>query len=226
MLDLVVLLAGFAVGTLAVVGINGARRGSRPRPVVADRGARRAPTPPARPYQAPPQQPGAQPDHGIRVNRPASASPPPAPPRPAPPAEATAVATGPRLAKTGGGAGGGAHLQVEGSTDGVDLGEGVVTLGRGTDQSLRIKDSRASRAHAVVRRRSKGRPGWELEDQGSANGTELNGHRIPDGRVAPLQDGDRIGIGDTVVVYREGGGAPPPPSRGTPDPEATRVQDR
>jgi pSer/pThr/pTyr-binding forkhead associated (FHA) protein len=129
------------------------------------------------------------------------------------------VASGPRLAKTGGGA----RLEVEGSGDGVDLGEGVVTLGRGADQALRIKDSRASRAHAVVRRRSKGRPGWELEDQGSANGTELNGHRIPDGRVAPLQDGDRIGIGDTVVVYVEGGGAAPPPGP-RQDPEATRVQ--
>lgn len=215
-------MAGFAVGALAIVGINGARRGSRPLPVVADRGARRPPSPPSHAY---PSQPA---DHGIRVNQPSAPPPPPPaappPPRPAPTAAAaTAVAGGPTLAK-GGGGGGRARLQVEGGTDGVDLGDAVVTLGRGADQVLRIKDSRASRAHAVVRRRSKGRDGWELEDQGSANGTELNGHRIPDGRVAPLRDGDRIGIGDTVVVYSEGG-APPPP-RGGPDPEATRVQGR
>jgi hypothetical protein len=226
-LDLLVLVAGFAVGALAVVGINGVRRGSRPTPVLADRGARSRPTPPSRPYQGPEPAPRgrsapapAPVDHGIRVNRP---GPPPA----APPVEATAVAAGPTLAKRpsgAGGAGGAARLQVEGSRDGVDLRDEPVTLGRGADQVLRIKDTRASRAHAVVRRRSKGRTGWELEDQGSANGTELNGHRIPDGRVAPLRDGDRIGIGDAVVVYTEGS-APPPPGR-TPDPEATRVADR
>lgn len=230
MLDLLVLVAGFAVGALAIVGINGVRRGSRPTPVLADRGARSRPAPPSRPYQQPPpaparsSAPAAPADHGIRVNRPS----------PAPPVDATAVAgagaaaaAGPNLAKDATRAkadAGRARLEVEGRGDGVDLHDAPVTLGRGSDQVLRIKDTRASRAHAVVRRRSKGRTGWELEDQGSANGTELNGHRIPEGRVAPLQDGDRIGIGDTVVVYSEGGS--PPPSSTPPDPEATRVADR
>ena len=114
------------------------------------------------------------------------------------------------------------HLELEDGSDGVDLADQPITLGRGADQRLRIKDTRASRAHAVVRRRSKGRDGWEVEDQGSANGTELNGHRIPDGRVAPLRDGDRIGIGSAIVVYSEGGGAPPL-SGSSSDPEATRI---
>lgn len=224
MLDLLVLVAGFAVGALAIVGINGARRGARPLPVVDARGGRGAPVPPTHAY---PSQPA---DHGIRVNQPSAPPPPPPaapppPPRPAPTAAATAVAAGPTLAKQPSGGGGGrARLDVEGGSDGVDLDDQVATLGRGADQVLRIKDSRASRAHAVVRRRSKGRDGWELEDQGSANGTELNGHRIPEGRVAPLRDGDRIGIGDAIVVYSEGA-APPPPGRGA-DPEATRVQGR
>jgi hypothetical protein len=230
-LDLLVLVAGFAVGALAIVGINGVRRGSRPTPVLADRGARSRPAPPSRPYQQPPpaparsSPPAAPAEHGIRVNRPS----------PAPPVDATAVAgagaaaaaAGPNLAKDATrakAATGRARLEVEGKGNGVDLHDAPVTLGRGSDQVLRIKDTRASRAHAVVRRRSKGRSGWELEDQGSANGTELNGHRIPEGRVAPLQDGDRIGIGDTVVVYSEGGS--PPPSSTPPDPETTRVADR
>ena len=153
-------MAGFAVGALAIVGINGARRSSRGVPVVADRGARRGPPPPSHAY---PQQ---APDHGIRVNQP-SAPPPPPPAAPVPTAAgATAVATGPALAKRPTGAttatGGGARLEVEGGSDGVDLRDAVVTLGRGNDQVLRIKDSRASRAHAVVRRRSKGRDGWEV----------------------------------------------------------------
>jgi len=227
-LDLLVIVAGFAVGALAIVGVNGLRRGSRPVPVVADRGARSRPAPPSRPYQQP--QPGAgsaAADHGIKVNHPGVVAPPPPPPRPtvAPADGATAVASGPTLAKrpdpTRAG-GGGARLQVEDGSGGADLRDQPVTLGRGADQILRIKDTRASRAHAVVRRRSKGREGWELEDQGSANGTELNGHRIPDGRIAPLRDGDRIGIGSTVIVYSEGPSAPPPPSVG-PDPEATRI---
>jgi len=97
-----------------------------------------------------------------------------------------------------------------------------VTIGRGADQVLRIADSRASRAHAVVRRRAKG--GWELADTGSANGTRLNGHRIPEGRVAPLHDGDRIAIGPETITYRdaaegEGRNLDGP----SPDPDPTRI---
>ncbi|QYG92465.1 FHA domain-containing protein [Iamia sp. SCSIO 61187] len=218
MLDLLVLVAGFAVGALAIVGINGARRGSRPVPVVGAPAARSHPGPQPRPPAPGPSSPAA---HGIRVSQPAAR---PAPPRAAPPpaAGATAVAAGPSLGKRPSRGAGRPRLELEDGSDGVDLVDQTITLGRGADQRLRIKDTRASRAHAVVRRRSKGREGWEVEDQGSANGTELNGHRIPDGRVAPLRDGDRIGIGGTVVVYSEGGGAPPPPGSSS-DPEATRI---
>jgi hypothetical protein len=219
-LDLLVLVAGFAVGALAIVGINGARRRSRPLPVVGAPAAR--PGPPPRP-SAPAPASSSPADHGIRVNRPGAPTAAPPPPRSAPPsaAGATAVAAGPSLGKRSGKTGR-SRLDLEDGSDGVDLGDQPVTLGRGGDQRLRINDTRASRAHAVVRRRSRGREGWEVEDQGSANGTELNGHRIPDGRVAPLRDGDRIGIGGTVVVYSEGGGAPPP-SGPSSDPEATRI---
>lgn len=203
MLDLVVLLIGFAVGTLAVVAVNGVRRGSRPVPVVAP-STRSAPRAPARPPSPPAR---------------------PAPPRPARPAAPPAATGPPALAKDPPGAparSGPARVELEDGSDGVDLDEQPVTLGRGTDQVLRVPDSRASRHHAVVRRRSKGRPGWEVEDGGSANGTLLNGHRIPDGRVAPLRDGDRIGIGDTVVVFRAGTDGTPRPTAGDGD-DATRV---
>jgi pSer/pThr/pTyr-binding forkhead associated (FHA) protein len=97
----------------------------------------------------------------------------------------------------------------------VTLAGAPVTIGRGTDQDLRISDSKASRAHAVVRPRAKG--GWQLEDAGSANGTRVNDHRIPDGRVVPLRDGDRIGIGSTTVRYSEQAGP------GAGGPAATQV---
>jgi pSer/pThr/pTyr-binding forkhead associated (FHA) protein len=98
------------------------------------------------------------------------------------------------------------RLELEDGSAGVDLRDQPVTLGRGADQTLRIADSRASRAHAVVRPRRTG--GWELADDASANGTTLNGHRIPEGKVAPLRDGDRIGIGGVTVLYIEGRAEP------------------
>lgn len=250
MLDTLAPLAGLAVGVLVVVAVNGLRRG-RPAPVVAPRAkAPTVPGPPPRPYEQPvpaatPGSPAAPaPDYGIKVNYPGSApapaapaAPPPPPPviePPAPPPTpveaATAVAVGPDLAKRPEpapppAASAGGRLDLDDGSDGTVLGDEPVSLGRGTDQTLRIKDSRASRHHAVVRRRSKGRSGWEVEDAGSANGTTLNGHTIPEGRVAPLRDGDRIGIGDTTIVFTEATvpAAPEPPPAPSPDDDATRI---
>jgi pSer/pThr/pTyr-binding forkhead associated (FHA) protein len=112
-------------------------------------------------------------------------------------------------------AAGPARLEVEGGETVALAGE--VTIGRGTDQRIRVADSRASRAHAVVRPRARG--GWELADVGSANGTTLNGHRVPDGRVAPLRDGDRIGVGPATIRYVEGGAPAPAPA----GPDRTQV---
>ncbi len=115
-----------------------------------------------------------------------------------------------------------ARLTPSDGTPPVDLGDEIITLGRGTDQRLRIADSRASRAHAVVRPRAQG--GWELKDAGSSNGTLLNGHAIPADRVAPLRDGDRIGIGPVTISYSETFDDPPPSDPGPPPgPDATRV---
>ena len=133
----------------------------------------------------------------MRVNRP-SPTPPaaaPAPPR----------SSGPVVAR----------LTVDGARTSVVLHGDAVTIGRGSDQGLRVSDSKASRAHAVVRPRRKG--GWQLEDAGSANGTRVNDQRIPDGRVVPLRDGDRIGIGATTVRYTE------QPDPGGAGPDATQV---
>ncbi len=253
MLDVLVIAAGFVAGVLAIVAINGARRGG-PVPVVAGRAERSRPAPPPAAGYPPPAPPGRAPelpspgqpppsaldDHGIRVNlpgaAPAPAAPPPAPvdPTSAPsPADvgATVVAGGPSLTKADAGAGAGsapaaARLELVDGSAAVELVDEPVSLGRGSDQVLRVRDTKASRAHAVVRRRSKGRPGWEVADQGSANGTYLNGHRIPDGRVAPLRDGDRIGIGDSDVRYVEQHRptTPPPPPAPVVDPDATQIQ--
>ncbi|HYI61574.1 MAG TPA: FHA domain-containing protein [Acidimicrobiales bacterium] len=210
MVDLLALVAGAAVGVLVGVAVLGIRRGSAPRPAPAPRRAPAAPTAPPAPVPA-----AAGAGHAIRVNRPASA-PAAVPTAPV----AAAVPTAPMAAAGPSPVAG--RLEVEGAQAPVALGDEPVTIGRGADQVLRVHDERASRAHAVVRRRAKG--GWELADAGSANGTQLNDHRIPDGRVAPLRDGDRIGVGGTTITYREGGGDPDPTDRRPPaDPDATRI---
>lgn len=210
MVDLLALVAGGAVGVLVGVAVLGIRRGSRrPLPAAPVRRRSAGPAPvPAGPVPGTGASP-AGPDHAIRINRPGAT---PAPAATTPVAAAPALATGGPVV---------ARLQVEDGGTTVALGDGPVTIGRGSDQALRVRDERASRAHAVVRARAKG--GWELADAGSANGTLLNGHRIPDGRVAPLRDGDRIGIGGTTIAYHEDRGPAPTVRRPPSDPDATRI---
>ena len=186
MSDLLALVAGFAVGAGVIAALLAARRGTPA--VVPARAPAAAPPPPAPAPARPPE---------VRVNRPAPTPPVAAPPPPRP--------SGPVVAR----------LSVDGARTTVALHADAVTIGRGSDQVLRVSDSKASRAHAVVRPRRKG--GWQLEDVGSANGTRVNDQRIPEGRVVPLRDGDRIGIGSTTVRYTE------QPDPGGSGPGATQV---
>jgi len=40
-----------------------------------------------------------------------------------------------------------------------------------------------------------------LRDEGSANGTKLNGQRVNKDQMLPLTEGDRIQIGETGLVF-------------------------
>ncbi|WP_344609769.1 FHA domain-containing protein, partial [Sporichthya brevicatena] len=71
----------------------------------------------------------------------------------------------------------------------------VTVLGRGTQVDLRIDDAGVSRRHAEIQLGD----APMLVDLGSTNGTTLDG--APVGRVE-LTDGARIGMGDTVLVFR------------------------
>jgi adenylate cyclase len=68
-------------------------------------------------------------------------------------------------------------------------GANKVRLGRGSDNDVVLSDVSVSRYHAELRRDG---GGWSVHDLKSTNGVELN--RVPV-RVAPLQAGDRLGIG-------------------------------
>ena len=79
----------------------------------------------------------------------------------------------------------------------VGVRDGLV-LGRVSACDVVVNDKKASRRHARLISEA---GVVEIEDLGSSNGTLLNGNPV-DRRM--LRDGDRIEIGKTVVVYREG----------------------
>ena len=79
----------------------------------------------------------------------------------------------------------------------IALGEGENILGRQREALVWIDDPRVSRKHAVIDVH-----GSEitLVDQGSKNGTFVNGCRVEGQRV--LQDGDTISVGDATFTFR------------------------
>lgn len=69
------------------------------------------------------------------------------------------------------------------------------SLGRGTESDLTFDDSAMSREHVVIEF-SDG--GFRIRDQGSMNGTQVNGEMI---QVANLDHGDRFRIGEHVFQF-------------------------
>jgi len=76
----------------------------------------------------------------------------------------------------------------------------VTTIGRAAENDVVIRDPRASRQHACIRRQGQY---LLLEDLGSANGTFLNGERV----LAPVKvwDGDRITVGGVTLIFHDPG---------------------
>jgi hypothetical protein len=80
------------------------------------------------------------------------------------------------------------------------LGDGELTIGRGSGCDVVIDDTRVSRTHAIVTR---GRGGWLVTDAGSSNGTTLNGRLLTPQVAQPIRVGDRIGIGPAELRVQE-----------------------
>ena len=74
----------------------------------------------------------------------------------------------------------------------------ITRMGRAVENEIVILDKRSSREHAVIRR-----DGLKiiLEDQGSTNGTFLNGERLLN--PVQLRDGDQIKIGDVAFTFHD-----------------------
>ena len=79
----------------------------------------------------------------------------------------------------------------------VQLSRDVMTIGRLPDCDIVLRDKGASRRHAQLKRDGAGT--WTITDLGTTNGTKLNGATVQ-GRE--LDDGDRISIGSTLLVFR------------------------
>jgi diguanylate cyclase (GGDEF)-like protein len=78
------------------------------------------------------------------------------------------------------------------------LGEQATSLGRSTENTLQLSEITVSRRHACVWMDSLG--SIHVSDEGSTNGTFLNGHRLEPHRAKRLKDGDRVQLGTGVVL--------------------------
>src|SRR5438067_642842 len=90
---------------------------------------------------------------------------------------------------------------VTGSSAGsaIPLGNDETTVGRAPSNEVVLPDISVSRRHALLRRE---RDGYVLIDQGSGNGTRLNGRSV---QVTRLGNGDEVTLGDAVVQFVEAG---------------------
>jgi len=73
----------------------------------------------------------------------------------------------------------------------------IVTIGRDAGSDIVLDDRKVSRNHAMLRQLGNG--DYYLIDEGSSNGSYINGKLI----TAPtlLKDGDRLGIGETEIQF-------------------------
>lgn len=90
--------------------------------------------------------------------------------------------------------------EFQGQTLSIPIGE--LTIGRGSQNTLKLTDPSVSRRHITIKRTNKG---VYLRDEGSTFGTWINGKRIPSGVLILLNGGDVIQIGQgQVFVYYSG----------------------
>jgi len=77
-----------------------------------------------------------------------------------------------------------------------------LSIGRSRESDIFLEDLAVSRLHASVVNQGNGQ--YALKDEGSANGTKVNGQLVNKFQTFPLQEGDRIQLGQTVLVFARG----------------------
>ncbi|MDQ6644701.1 MAG: FHA domain-containing protein, partial [Chloroflexota bacterium] len=74
-----------------------------------------------------------------------------------------------------------------------------LSIGRSRESDIFLEDLAVSRLHAKIV--SLGNGNYALKDEGSANGTKVNGQLVNKYQTLPLQEGDKIQLGQTVLVF-------------------------
>ncbi len=74
-----------------------------------------------------------------------------------------------------------------------------LSIGRSRESDIFLEDLAVSRLHASIVNMGNGNYG--LKDEGSANGTKVNGQLVAKYQTYPLQEGDKIQLGQTVLVF-------------------------
>ncbi len=80
----------------------------------------------------------------------------------------------------------------------IPLNERGTSFGRSAESGFQIDDITVSRQHAVIALDSDGN--FQISDEGSTNGTFVNGESIPAHSLVKLDDGDRVQLGARVVL--------------------------
>jgi hypothetical protein len=96
------------------------------------------------------------------------------------------------------------RLVVQGTEEEFPLAEDAVTIGSGADNTIVLTDPEVAELHATIRQSDEGE-GYLIEDAGSLAGTYVNEQRV-EGSL-PLQEGDVIRLGNTLVELQGGGEA-------------------
>lgn len=92
-----------------------------------------------------------------------------------------------------------ARLQRTSTGEMILLTQAVTVIGRRRARvDVAISGDTVSKNHATVIRSAQG---WSITDNGSTNGVEIGGQRIAAFEPVMLSSGDRIGIGDEVLIF-------------------------
>jgi len=88
---------------------------------------------------------------------------------------------------------------------------GAVSVGRSSNNDIRLDDRLVSRQHALLRvDPGPSGPAFRLEDLRSANGTRIRGRPVPAGETLSLGIGEAFSIGATVMMIMQGPPMGPP----------------
>jgi hypothetical protein len=76
-----------------------------------------------------------------------------------------------------------------------------LSIGRSRESDIFLEDLAVSRLHASILNQGNG--AYALKDEGSANGTKVNEQLVNKYQIRPLQPGDEIQLGQTILVFEK-----------------------